>query len=121
MYATLVSKTKNISITKIAKSLNINLKIENLKEFNIKNTDLHKNIKRCPHEILAIIRTDKLIGRATRLQISIKTKTGAKMIGEPAGVKCDVKNNELKLKPKIKKRKSDCKSAHKYNSYTPKR
>jgi hypothetical protein len=52
---------------------------------------------------LAIIRTDKLIGRATRLQISIKTKTGAKTIGEPAGVKCDVKNNELKLKPKIKR------------------
>ena len=50
-----------------------------------------------------MIRTDRLTGRAIRLQISIKTKIGAKIIGEPAGVRCDVKNMTLKLKPKIKR------------------
>jgi hypothetical protein len=46
--------------------------------FNIKNSDLHKNNKRCLQLILAIIRTDKDTGRAKIEQISIKINLGAK-------------------------------------------
>jgi len=62
----------------------------------------HKNNKRCPHEILAIIRTDKLTGRAKLLTSSIKTKIGAKIGGLPGGQKFKTRYLKLKLKPKIK-------------------
>jgi len=68
----------------------------------IKIKFLHKNSKRCLHEILAIIRTDKLTGRAKLLTNSIKTKTGAKTGGLLGGQKFKIKYLKLKLKPKIK-------------------
>jgi hypothetical protein len=71
-------------------------------ERKIKTKFLHKNKSKCLHEILAIIRTDKLIGRAMLLTNSIKTKTGIKMGGDLGGVKFISINIRLKLKLKIK-------------------
>lgn len=71
-------------------------------ERKIKIKFLHKNKSKCLHEILAIIRTDKLIGRAILLTNSIKTKTGTKMGGDLGGVKFISINIRLKLKLKIK-------------------
>ena len=62
----------------------------------------HKNKSRCLHEMLAIIRTDKLIGRAILLTNSIKTKIGTKTEGDLGGVKFISMNIKLKLNPKIK-------------------
>merc|ERR1719436_1066455 len=71
-------------------------------ELKIKSKFLHKNKRRCLHEILAIIRTDKLTGRAILLTNSIKTKTGTKTGGDLGGVKFTNINIKLKLKAKIK-------------------
>jgi hypothetical protein len=62
----------------------------------------HKNKSKCLHEMLAIIRTDKLTGRAMLLTSSIKTKTGTKTGGDLGGVKFININIRLKLKAKIK-------------------
>ena len=45
----------------------------------------HKYNNKCLQEILAIIRTDRLIGRARELDSSIKTKIGAKILGDLGG------------------------------------
>merc|ERR1719458_2163945 len=60
----------------------------------------HKNKSRCLHEIFAIIRTDRLTGRAILLTNSIKTKTGIKTGGDLGGVKFISINIKLKLKGK---------------------
>jgi len=62
----------------------------------------HKNKSRCLHEILAIIRTERLTGRAILLTNSIKTKTGTKIGGDLGGVKFMSINIKLKLKLKTK-------------------
>lgn len=78
MKDTLNSKAKIIIKinTKTALSFKLNIKI-----------DPDKNKNKCLAFILAIIRTLKLIGRANKLKISIKTKIKLKIVGDLIGVR----------------------------------
>merc|ERR1712226_347885 len=86
---------------KIENHIEIYSKIKFKFERKIKIKFLHKNNNKCLHEILAIIRTERLIGRAILLTNSIKTKTGTKIGGDLGGVKFININIILKLKVKI--------------------